>query len=182
LPNRYYATEPLLKTLLDLKPLVWLKACHAPSPPQSPRPGPVYGLHGHQLHPHRRIRRNTIEFDASDLDASNFDVWVETASISTGNKTKDKHARGGSWLDAEAFPRIGFQSKSFVKTDAGYSVEGQLNIHGVSKTVSIPFTFSDNVFSGRLTVVREDYGIEGPFLFGGLVGDEIRVLLRIPVE
>ncbi len=124
----------------------------------------------------------TIEFDASDLDASNFDVWVETASISTGNKTKDKHARGGSWLDAEAFPRIGFQSKSFVKTDAGYSVEGQLNIHGVSKTVSIPFTFSDNVFSGRLTVVREDYGIEGPFLFGGLVGDEIRVLLRIPVE
>jgi len=166
LPNRYYATEPLLKTLLDLKPLVWLKACHAPSPPQSPRPGPVYGLHGHQLHPHRRIRRN----------------WVETASISTGNKTKDKHARGGSWLDAEAFPRIGFQSKSFVKTDAGYSVEGQLNIHGVSKTVSIPFTFSDNVFSGRLTVVREDYGIEGPFLFGGLVGDEIRVLLRIPVE
>jgi len=57
-----------------------------------------------------------------------------------------------------------------------------LNIHGVSKTVSIPFTFSDQVFTGELVVVREDYGIEGPFLFGGLVGDEIRVLLRIPVE
>lgn len=124
----------------------------------------------------------TIDFDANDLDAANFDVWVETATISTGNRTKDKHARGGSWLDAEAFPRISFKSESFTKTDAGYAVAGQLNIHGVSKTVSIPFTFSDQIFAGELTVIREDYGIEGPFLFGGLVGDEIRVALRIPVE
>lgn len=123
----------------------------------------------------------TIEFDPNDLDGSNFDVWVETATISTGNTTKDKHARGSSWLDAEAYPRITFRSQSFAKTDAGYSVEGQLSIHGVSKKVTIPFTFTDNVFAGGLTVVRKDYDISGPFLLGALVGNEISVELRIPV-
>lgn len=124
----------------------------------------------------------TIEFDANDLAAANFDVWVKTASISTGNKTKDKHARGSSWLDAEAFPRISFQSQSFTKTGTGYSVEGQLTIHGVRKTVTVPFTFADNLFAGDFTVTRQDFGIDGPFLFGGLVGDKVAVRLRIPVE
>jgi polyisoprenoid-binding protein YceI len=123
----------------------------------------------------------TIDFDPNNLAGANFDVWVKTATISTGNKTKDKHARGGSWLDAEAFPRITFKSRSFTKTAAGYDVAGQLGIHGVSKEVTIPFTFTDDVFAGGLTVVRQDYDISGPFLVGALVGDDISVELRIPV-
>lgn len=124
----------------------------------------------------------TIAFQADDLAGSKFDVWVETASINTGNTTQDKHARGKKWLDAATHPRISFTSKSFAKTGAGYSVEGQLSIRGVARAVSIPFTFSDDVFSGKLTVNRDDYGIDGPFLFGGLVGDDIAIELRIPVE
>ena len=126
--------------------------------------------------------KGTIDFDAEDLPNANFDVSVATASINTGNKTKDKHAVGESWLNAEAHPRISFQSHSFKKTDAGYSVDGQLSIHGERKAVSIPFTFDNNVFSGELTVNRHEFGIDGPFLFGGLVGDDVKVSLRIPVE
>ncbi|MFT5016665.1 MAG: polyisoprenoid-binding protein YceI, partial [Limisphaerales bacterium] len=64
----------------------------------------------------------------------------------------------------------------------GYTVDGQLTIHGKSKAVAIPFDFKDNIFSGELTVNRRDFGIDGPFLFGSLVGDEVLVSLRIPVE
>jgi len=95
--------------------------------------------------------KGTIDFDAKDLPNANFDVSVATASINTGNKTKDKHAVGESWL-------------------------------GERKAVSIPFTFDNNVFSGELTVNRHEFGIDGPFLFGGLVGDDVKVSLRIPVE
>jgi len=126
--------------------------------------------------------KGTIDFDAKDLANANFDVSVATSSINTGNKTKDKHAIGGSWLDAQQFPRISFQSHSFNKSDKVYIVEGQLTIHGERKAVSIPFTFADKVFSGELTVDRRDFGIDGPFLFGGLVGDDVKVSLRIPVE
>lgn len=123
----------------------------------------------------------TIRFTPDDLNSSSFNVWVDASTINTGNKKKDKHALGESWLDVEKHPKISFVSSDFQKTATGYSVTGQLSIRGVSKQVSIPFTFEGNVFKGSTTVLREDYGIEGPFLFGGLVGDEIAVRLRVPV-
>ena len=126
--------------------------------------------------------KGTIDFAADDLTNANFDVSVATASINTGNKTKDKHAVGESWLNAEAHPRISFQSHTFKKTEDGYSVDGQLSIHGRSRAVSIPFFFEDKVFSGEVTVNRKDFGIDGPFLFGGLVGNKVVVSLRIPVK
>lgn len=126
--------------------------------------------------------KGTIEFEATNLASANFDVSVATASINTGNNTKDKHAIGESWLDADHFPRISFQSHSFKKNDDGYTVYGQLTIHGKSKAVSIPFDFNEKVFSGQLTIDRRDFDINGPFLFGGLVGDDVTVSLKIPVK
>lgn len=123
----------------------------------------------------------TIRFTPEDLTSSSFNVWVDASTINTGNKTKDKHARGEKWLDVENHPRISFVSSSFQQTGDGYLVEGTLSIRGVEKQLSIPFSFEDNVFQGTTSVQREDFGIEGPFLFGGLVGDEIAVRLRVPV-
>jgi polyisoprenoid-binding protein YceI len=125
--------------------------------------------------------QGSIQFDPSTPADAKIDVWVETATISTGNKTKDKHARGSKWLDADQYPKIGFKSSSFQQTGKGYTVNGKLSIHGVTKEVSLPFTFKDQVFAGSLTINRQDYGIEGPFLFGGLVGDDIAITLRVPV-
>lgn len=124
----------------------------------------------------------TVAFDPENLDGSKFDVSVSTASIETGNKTQNKHARGDSWLNAEANPRISFVSSAFAKTNGGYAVTGSLTINGVTKTVNIPFLFEESTFTGALTVAREDYGIDGPFLVGGLVGDEVEVSLRVPVQ
>lgn len=124
----------------------------------------------------------TVVFDADALAASRFDVSVSAASIATGNRTQDKHARGDGWLDAGAHPRISFRSKAFAKTDSGYAVAGDLTIKGVAKPVTIPFTFDGGVFEGATAVAREDFGVDGPFLIGGLVGDVVEVRLRVPVE
>lgn len=128
-----------------------------------------------------RDLQGTIVFDADELAEANFDVSVGTATIQTGNKTQDKHARGGSWLDADQHPRISFKSHGFEATPEGYTVTGQLTIRGESRPVTIPFTFNGKVFAGQLTVTRQDYGVDGPFLFGGLVGDDVVVELVIPV-
>jgi polyisoprenoid-binding protein YceI len=125
--------------------------------------------------------QGTIQFDPSKLSAAKFDVWVATNTIKTGNKTKDKHARGPKWLNAKEHPIISFKSSAFKETDKGYQVNGKLSIHGISKEVSIPFTFTNQVFAGSLMVDRQEYGIEGPFLFGGLVGNKIEINLRVPV-
>jgi len=126
--------------------------------------------------------KGTIFFDAADLEASVFDVSVATASIETGNKMQNKHAKSSSWLDAEMNPRISFVSSAFNKTNSEYSVTGNLSINGVTKRVAIPFTFSNSTFTGFITVSREAFEIDGPLIFGGLVGDEIEVSLHVPVK
>ncbi|MEL7159737.1 MAG: YceI family protein [Bacteroidota bacterium] len=127
----------------------------------------------------------TIVFNPADLAAAKFDVSVDAATIQTGNKTKDKHARKSSWFDVENHPRISFVSTVFQQTETGYVVTGELTIKGKTKAVDIPFTFretaSGGLFEGSTKVKREDFGLDGPFLFGGLVGDEVAVALRIPV-
>lgn len=124
----------------------------------------------------------SIAFDPDDLPGSRFDVSVAAATIQTGNDVKDGHARGENWLHAEAHPRIRFASTAFAKTAEGYDVTGDLTLRGVTEEVTIPFTFGSDVFAGSLTVDREAFGIEGPFLFGGMVGDEVAVELRVPVR
>lgn len=124
----------------------------------------------------------SITFDETDLAASFFDVSVAASTVETGNNTQNKHARGDNWLDAEIFPRIKFKSSAFAKTPEGYSVSGDLTIHGVTQKVSIPFIFNNKVFEGSISVPRETYGIDGPFLFGNMVGDDVEVSLRVPVK
>ena len=63
------------------------------------------------------------------------------------------------WFDAEKYPTIHFTSSSFAKTADGYSVTGTLDMHGVQKEITIPFTFNNNVFAGSFSVNRLDYNI-----------------------
>ncbi|MEM9338666.1 MAG: YceI family protein [Bacteroidota bacterium] len=126
-----------------------------------------------------------ILFDPNNLAASKFDVSVDVSTISTGNNTKNKHARGESWFFAEKFPKIYFQSSSIVKKQSGYEVTGTLDLHGIKKTITFPFQFEGDettgTLSGIFTLDRQDYGIEGN-LFGFAVGDEFEVSLNVPVR
>lgn len=127
----------------------------------------------------------TIQFEPDQLSASRMNVRVAVASIDTGNKTKDKHARGSSWFDAENYPTIAFRSTSFKRKGADFTVTGTLEMHGVRKTITIPFQFSktgqNGLFTGAFTVDRKDFGMKGPLL-GAFVGNEFTVKLRVPVQ
>jgi polyisoprenoid-binding protein YceI len=127
----------------------------------------------------------TIQFSTRKLSESRMDVRVAVATIDTGNKTKDRHARGESWLAAGQYPYIRFVSSTFRQSGSGYVVDGQLTLRGVTRRESIPFRFERHgaagVFTGEFTLQRQDYGIEGPWLAALTVGDEITVQLRVPV-
>jgi polyisoprenoid-binding protein YceI len=127
-----------------------------------------------------------VRFNQNDVSQSMMDVSVDVNTIDTGNSLKDKHARSDDWFDAEQFPKIKFRSTTFAKKVNGYSVTGDLTLHGTTKRVTIPFTFEitaqGGTFVGGLTINREDYGIEGPWLRGAFVGEEFEIDLRVPVK
>lgn len=124
----------------------------------------------------------TISFDETNLNASKFNVTIPVASINTGNGLMNKHAKGTDWFDAAKYPNITFTSAKIVKAGAGYQAQGTLEMHGVKKAVTLPFTFAKSgtggVFTGNFSVNRSDFKIGEA---GGDVSNEIKLEVKVPV-
>ena len=126
--------------------------------------------------------KGSIAFDENNLAASNFDVTIEVASINTGNGLMNNHAKSAEWFDAAKYPVIKFTSKKIVKSAANYLVTGDLEIHGIKKEVSLPFSFqskgSTATFNGSFHINRNDYHVGKP---GGDVDENIKLDIMVPV-
>ena len=123
-----------------------------------------------------------VDFSDSDLENSMMDVKVEVATIKTGNKTKDKHARNSKWFHSEKYPNISYKLESITKIkDNNYQVTGLLTIKDVSEKHTINFSIDkeNNYLLGATTVNRESFNINGNSL-AFLVGEDVTVDLRIP--
>jgi len=126
--------------------------------------------------------KGNIAFDEQNPATAKFDVTVGTASINTGNGLQNKHAKSDEWFDVAKYPTIHFVSQKVAKTATSYQVTGDLEIHGVKKTTTIPFTFkrtaTGGVFTGNFTVNRNDFNLGKP---GGDVSEQIKIDLSVPV-
>jgi polyisoprenoid-binding protein YceI len=126
--------------------------------------------------------KGTILFDEQNPATSKFDVSIDVASINTGNGLQNKHAKSDEWFDAPKYPAIRFTSQKVTKSAAGYQVTGDLDMHGVKKPLTIPFTFkhtgTGGVFAGTFNVNRSDFHVGKP---GGEVSDMIKLEVSVPV-
>jgi polyisoprenoid-binding protein YceI len=124
----------------------------------------------------------TIFFDEQNLAASKFEVAVDAASLNTGNGLQNKHAKSDEWFDVARYPQITYSSDKITRSGNGFLVTGTLDLHGVKKPVSIPFSFQRNgnkgLFAGSFTVNRNDFHLGKP---GEDVGEQIKIDLSIPV-
>ncbi|MDB5191730.1 MAG: YceI family protein [Segetibacter sp.] len=124
----------------------------------------------------------TIAFDERDLAGSRFEVAIDINSIKTSFALQDKHAKGEDWFDAAKHPLIRFNSKRIVKAGSSYQAIGNLQVHGITKEIALPFTYKKSAnggtFEGSFTINRNDFKIGEP---GGMVGDEVKVKVSVPV-
>lgn len=126
--------------------------------------------------------KGSVVFDEKDPASAKFDVLVDVSSINTGNGLKNRHARSDKWFDAEKYPYIHFVSSEVEKTATGYDAKGTLDMHGIKKPFTIPFTFTRNgdkgVFQGSFKVNRGDFGITTP---RGDESDYTQLTVTVPV-
>jgi polyisoprenoid-binding protein YceI len=127
--------------------------------------------------------KGDVVFDEKDLAASKFDVSIDVATINTGNGMKNTHAKSEKWFDAEKYPVIKFTSSSIAGTATGYEAKGTLEIHGVKKDFTIPFTFqkTDNggVFNSSFDINRLDFNINTAEPAHG--ANTVKVDISVPV-
>jgi len=123
-----------------------------------------------------------IVFDPANLTKSKMELSIKVESISTGNGVQNKHAKGEEWFYADKYPEINFKSKSIEKTAEGFKAIGKIEIRGIQKDVSIPFTFtkkgSKASFVAKFSINRIDYGVGKK---GNDVAETIKIHATIPV-
>ena len=143
----------------------------------------VKGLLG-RAHGHFSGLKSTIRFDEHDLGSSSIAASIDASTVNTGIGLRDHHLRvEEQFLNVKKYPEISFRSKKIVKSEKGFTADGELTIKGITKPLQIPFTFSPNganaaVFKGEFSIRRQDYSIGQS---GGSIGDMITINLEVPV-
>ncbi len=129
---------------------------------------------------------------AEDPAQSSVEAVIDVASVDTGNEQRDNHLRSADFLDAATYPEITFKS-SGVRQDGNYwVVDGQLTLHGVSRSVPLllelngvspdPYGNIRAGFSASTEINRRDFGvtINMPMDGGGaVVSDRINISLEV---
>lgn len=103
--------------------------------------------------------KGTVVFNKLDLSNSTFNVCIDASTVDTENEKRDNHLRTEDFFNVEKYPVICFNSESIRKTSKGYVTRGKLTMHGVTKTVDIPFTFDKITFKGKIKLNRLDFNV-----------------------
>jgi polyisoprenoid-binding protein YceI len=119
-----------------------------------------------------------ISFDPAHPQQAKIWASINANSISTGFFIKNSHAK--SALDAEKYPTISFRSTTVNKSGNGYQAAGKLTLKGISKPVTIHFTFNgkgrDGVFKGSFKIAPKEFNITR-----NGTPDVLTIYLNVPV-
>lgn len=83
-----------------------------------------------------------IAFDPVDLATSSFDVSIDLTSADSGNGDRDDTLQGEEFFNSAAQPKARYTATSFAAKDGGkFAANGTLELNGVSKPVTLEFTW-----------------------------------------
>ena len=128
--------------------------------------------------------KGSIQFDPANFEACKFDVSIDANSINTDNGMRDNHLREESYFDVKSYPRIHFVSTKITASNRKGTlfIFGNLEIKGVTKEISFPFTASpvENgyIFKGLFKINRRDFNIGGSSTISNEVNVELEVLAK----
>jgi len=126
-----------------------------------------------------------IQWDEADITKSSVSITIDATSVDTGEGARDSELKGSSFFDVDKFPTATFVSTGVAKSVNGLIVNGNLTLHGVTKSVVLqvegpngPVAGMDHKphagFSAIATINRRDFGIGSGFPTA-IVGDEVKL-------
>lgn len=135
----------------------------------------------------------TAHIDGDKPSNSSVTVTIKVDSIDTRNADRDNHLRSNDFLQVADYPEITFTSTAIEQADDNnFDVTGELTIKGVTKSITVPFSFegaakdpfgNDRIgLEGSTTINRKDFGVtwNAALETGGvLVGDKIQLEFEI---
>lgn len=119
-------------------------------------------------------------------DPSSIQVEIDATSIWADNERLTGHLKSPDFFDAETHPTAQFTSHSIVREGAGYSVTGNLMLHGVTKSITFPATITATpegvTAQSEFVLKRFDWNIAYTGKADDLIRDEVVVTLNIAAK
>lgn len=106
-----------------------------------------------------------LSFDPARLANAKIDVTIQLAGTRTGNDDRDSTLQDSDFFNVSKFAQARYTATRFRALGGNqYAADGTLNLRGVSKPVTLTFTWTPGaqpVLAGKATVKRLDFGVGG---------------------
>ncbi len=134
-----------------------------------------------------------LRLDPDDLESSEIEVTVDTASVDTREASRDAHLRSEDFFHVEEHPRMTFKSKRIErKDDEHLRVWGDLTVRDSTREIPLDVHYSGRLtdpwgndrvgFEGRTEINRKDFGLEWNTTLetgGVLVGEKVEITVDL---
>jgi polyisoprenoid-binding protein YceI len=125
-----------------------------------------------------------LSFDPARLATAKLDVTIPLATATTANRDYDEQMRGAAFFDAARYAQAHYVATKFRALGGNrYAADGILSLHGVSRPVTLTFTWSPGaqpVLTGKASVNRLDFGVgSGDWADTILIPDAIAVSTQV---
>lgn len=128
-----------------------------------------------------------IAFDPAQLAGSRFDVTVDLASADTQNEERDGTLKEADFFDVAKTPKATYVAERFAAKGAGFEAQGTLTLRGVSKPVTLEFTWTPSAggatLEGRATLDRTAFGVGGgDWADPEMIAHEVQVTTKLVLQ
>lgn len=124
-----------------------------------------------------------VDLGGDNQDSVYAAVHVETGSIDTGNRLRDRSLRSGAFLDAQKHPFIRYNGGGNILSEEHAIAEGTILLRGqpfVLKTIVEISTYQDSLnVVAEFSIRRSDADLSFESSMDPLIGDEIRIVVDI---
>lgn len=136
---------------------------------------------------HGSFEKFSGEIDyTGEVETSSVSITLDTDSVKTDDDGLTKHLKTPDFFDVAKYPQATFKSTA-IKTGgdkgASHTVTGNLELHGVTKSITFPATIvvspgGINVDSS-FSINRKDFGINYAGAANNLIRDEVVLTLKV---
>jgi cytochrome b561/polyisoprenoid-binding protein YceI len=129
-----------------------------------------------------------ILFSPDALDRSKLTVSIDMSSAATGDDQRDSSLPSGDFFDTASHPKATYTASKFRKTGEGkFVADGTLDLRGVKKPLSLPFTLKIDgdtaTARGVTTLDRTAFGVgQGEWASTDQIGGKVKVSFAITAQ
>jgi polyisoprenoid-binding protein YceI len=128
----------------------------------------------------------TLSVDSADPSKSSFNVEIQAEKVETAAAKRDAHLKSPDFFDAKQFPTITFKSTAVKGSGDKLEVTGDLTLHGVTKSITVPLVKTGEKDTGKMgyrtgweatfDLKRSDFGMTNMV---GPVGDDVHLIVSL---